>query len=72
MRPRPGPVTLIGATGAMGSGSLYYLKEGVFRDVAICDLAYDRDDDPVAVPTSSRISVHSQDASPRPVSRHRA
>jgi hypothetical protein len=48
---RPGPVTLIGAAGAMGSGFLSYLRDGEFRDVAICDLVYDRDDHPVAVPS---------------------
>jgi hypothetical protein len=44
-------VTLIGAAGAMGSGFLRYLRDGLFQDVAVCDLAYDRSEAPVAVPT---------------------
>lgn len=35
------PITLIGATGAMGSDILKYLCEQGFIDIAVCDLAYE-------------------------------
>ena len=49
-RPSPTPVTLIGSAGAMGSGFLRYLTDGAFPNVAVCDLAYDREEDAVPVP----------------------
>jgi hypothetical protein len=44
------PVTLIGSAGAMGSGFLHYLVDGSFPAAAVCDLAYDREENAVAAP----------------------
>lgn len=48
---RKQPITLIGAAGAMGTSFLKYLEVESFDDVAVCDLVYDRAEQPVAVPT---------------------
>lgn len=37
------PVTLIGSAGALGSDVLSYLLDREFKDVVVCDLAYDDD-----------------------------
>jgi hypothetical protein len=48
------PVTLVGSEGAMGSGFLQYLTEGLIPDVAVCDLVYDHPDRLVPVPEGLR------------------
>jgi hypothetical protein len=37
------PITLIGAAGAMGSDILAYFRREGFKDIAVCDLAYEHD-----------------------------
>lgn len=36
------PITLIGAAGAMGSDMLAYFRREGFKDIAVCDLAYEQ------------------------------
>lgn len=37
------PITLIGSAGAMGSDILQYLGHQGFKDIAVCDLAYEKE-----------------------------
>lgn len=53
------PVTLIGSAGAMGSDVLnYFLNQG-YKNLAVCDLAYDQPN-PIIAPPSGTLHIHSK------------